>query len=77
MHYIVSAWLWGAIPILALSVVGWVYSVITVNVHHVDSLWSLFFALASGMYYYISYQNSNKIESIPLITLVMVCLWGL
>ncbi len=59
--------------ILAVSVVAWVFSVAKRDVSFVDSLWSLFFLIAAGVYA----ATAEDLGVRGVVVLLLVALWAL
>ena len=59
--------------ILAVGVVAWLYSVAQRNVSFVDSLWSLFFLIAAGVFS----TAAEPISTRGLLVLALVTVWAL
>ena len=59
--------------ICIFALVGWILSVARKNVTHVDSLWSLFFALAA----YTTYLTLDNPSTRATLILVLVTIWAL
>ena len=59
--------------ICIFALVGWILSVARKNVTHVDSLWSLFFALAA----YTTYLTLDNPSTRATLILVLVNIWAL
>lgn len=60
---------------LIFGLLGWVLSVIKRNVTIVDSMWSLFFVIATFNYYLHSPQTSDSISRHSLV-LILVVVWA-
>lgn len=60
----------GLLGLLAFGFLGWIFSVIKHNVTLVDSMWSLFFLVAAGIYIY--YGVGLKDRNILLIFLLII-----
>jgi steroid 5-alpha reductase family enzyme len=63
----------GLCVMLALALMGWIVSVFRQNVTHVDSMWSLFFLLASFAYV----ESFSAISARGLIVLNLLTIWAL
>lgn len=70
---VLDLYLNGLYVMLAFALVGWILSLFRQNVTHVDSMWSLFFLLAS-----FSYVDSfSAIHTRGLIALSLLTIWAL
>jgi steroid 5-alpha reductase family enzyme len=63
----------GLLAIGGLSLLGWFLSLVRQNVTHVDSMWSIFFLLASLSYVHFSGDFSTR----GLIIIILVSIWSL
>ena len=68
-----SAYLSGLYVMLAFAMLGWLLSLARNNVTHVDSMWSLFFALAACTYA----LQTDGLSTRAFITLALVTIWAL
>lgn len=66
-----TLWLYGLIPLTAMALAGWLYSLPRRNVNLVDSLWSLFFLAAVLTYAFLGQGTRAGV------LVVMVGLWAL
>lgn len=57
----------------AFALLGWMLSLMTNKVSHVDSMWSLFFVLAGYSVALLNYESSPRI----LLVLGLLSLWGI
>ena len=69
----ITIWTYALPPLLILGAVAWGYAASRHNVNIVDSLWSLFFLVASGVY--IGFGGQWTPPSLGL--LALVALWSL
>jgi len=69
----VQAWLVALAAIMLLMVLGWLVSVIRRDVSIVDSLWSLLFLVATGVYVAVSDTDGPR----AWLILAMVSIWAL
>lgn len=67
-----TIYLYALMALLTFAVAGWLVSVVKNNVTLVDSMWSLFFLLASLVYAYFTADSPRE-----KIILVIVTLWAL
>lgn len=68
-----ESYLWGLAAIALLAAAGWVASVARRDVGIVDGLWSLFFLLATGVYFATTAAPGPR----GVLMLVLVSLWAL
>lgn len=55
------------------ALIGWMFSLVTDKVSHVDIMWSLFFLLGAYTVALLGYESSPRI----LITLALLTIWGI
>jgi len=67
-----AAWLWSGAALLAVAVVFWLISLIRNDVSIVDSLWSLMFLLAAGVYTALAEAPGPR----STLLLVLVAVWA-
>lgn len=65
-----GVYFYGLLSMLAFGFLGWVLSVIKNNVTLVDSMWSLFFLLATAIYVYLG--NGLTDRNILMISIVLI-----
>ena len=66
-------WFYALGAILMLGVVAWLLSLLKNDVSFVDSLWSLFFVVAAGIYYALAENPGMK----AALVLTLVVIWAL
>jgi steroid 5-alpha reductase family enzyme len=68
-----NAWLWSGAAILVFATVFWLVSLVKNDVSIVDSLWSLMFLLAAGVYALTAEDPGPR----TTVILVLVAIWAL
>lgn len=66
-------YLYGLYAMLAFGFIGWVVSLYRSNVTHVDSMWSLFFAIAAITYT----SQTDALSTRAMLMLCLLLLWAL
>jgi steroid 5-alpha reductase family enzyme len=68
-----SIYFFSAYAIFVFAMVGWLFSLITDKVSHVDSMWSLFFLISACSIALFDYKFSDR----TLIILALVAIWAI
>jgi len=69
----VQVWYYGLLALLAFAVVGWLVSLPLRNVSIVDSMWSIMFLTAAGVYAWALWPVAQRGQ----LVLVLVAMWSL
>jgi len=67
-----SLYLYSLYAIGAFALFGWMLSLMTNKVSHVDGMWSLFFVLAGYSVALLNYEFTPRI----LVVLTLLSIWG-
>ena len=62
-----------ALNLLIFAIIGWIYSLVSKNVTHVDSMWSLFFLIAYATGYILAPERTDT----QIAVLTALILWSL
>ena len=69
----IAIWSYALPPLLLLAALAWGYAARRHNVNTVDSLWSLFFLIVSGLYLLVG----GQLAPTSLLLFAFVALWAI